>query len=934
MFTYSTAAGTSGVYYNEVRLGDIPAIQSSGNYGGGVRLSNPSDDVYMWIDAELIRIRRVGETAVYTGNWRTLLDAPGSEWIVLAIDSDEESNDGRFYMMLYDTNAHVIRIGAMVMARFGTALTVISPGTYFNIPLIDLNDALPLEKFQQRTTGYDTGNRDGAIDISISRGALWIYMTEPDPESGLHDRPATLVHHRLRRCVQRGATGALERNTNLDTELLPSNAGVTVEIIKHENIDAIEDAYTHSGTRNIWHYRDPNQLIVRWPNITEKPPDATIEEMELGTESGIRFMSPAGVAREIIVRGLYRGMLITGDTFYPGDIGEVASGEYWLRTGPTGTQLPVDDATQWHSLNGGTLLGANQVTAINDILKRIPRDIELMAQREGPQYQTAGWDRYIRYNVGTPVGIGSIAEDPHSSINGLIYWLGTDRDIFQHRLVLHTNEADGPANRGYDDKYIRFNGQSYQLEYSERTTAGDGNRYRTKETITGVPFPDDNQAARVTWTVNFEDIQEAASETVGGPPWLFFSVAGPPITDGGAADTGVDDVVNSLTLDLVSANELRLTAGRTVGAQLVSNIVTLPAGGGGTADGVVSGATLAVTGQQLSMTLDRSIGADVTASVTLPAGGGGLSTVNTESPVSGDGSTGTPVTVADGAINLVHLSNGARYHRGNWNSNQVYVRSQSVEHDGHLWVNVLGSSLGDTPSLTSTVWYRIDHRPTEVQDQGTLLTENANLLNFTGTGVTATASDYDITVNIPGSGLSIAGLPNQASTQLADTDVMVMENVSEANAQKHLTMGSLSAFLADGTTITSAGGKLTAVAESGSTVAFKAPLDAVTITNLTATWLDVTQISTADIEFNEGAFTVEAQADTTERICIPQAGIYAVEANVYIQQNTPYGRGHPSVRFSIDGVGQPEKAVQYQRGHRVAEILVGRADEPLRPARR
>ena len=61
--------------------------------------------------------------------------------------------------------------------------------------------------------------------------------------------------------------------------------------------------------------------------------------------------------------------------------------------------------------------------------------------------------------------------------------------------------------------------------------------------------------------------------------------------------------------------------------------------------------------------------------------------------------------------------------------------------------------------------------------------------------------------------LSIAGLPNQASTQLADTDIMVIENVSESNVQRHLTMGSLSAFLADETTITSAGGKLTAVAD-------------------------------------------------------------------------------------------------------------------------
>ena len=232
--------------------------------------------MYAWIDGDIIRIRRIGETTVYTANWRTLLDAPGSDFIALAIDSDEESNNGRFYMMIYDTNSHVIRIGAMVMARTGEALQVISPGTHVNIPLIALNDALPLDKFQQRTTGYNTADRDGAIDISISRGVLWIYMTSlfPNPMYTSGPRLSFIIGYDF---SFNGAQLVLERNTNLDSELLPSNSGITVEIIKHENVDVIEDAYTHSGTRNIWHYRDPNQLIVRWPNITEKPPDATIE---------------------------------------------------------------------------------------------------------------------------------------------------------------------------------------------------------------------------------------------------------------------------------------------------------------------------------------------------------------------------------------------------------------------------------------------------------------------------------------------------------------------------------------------------------------------------------------------------------------------------------------------------------------------------------
>ena len=74
--------------------------------------------------------------------------------------------------------------------------------------------------------------------------------------------------------------------------------------------------------------------------------------------------------------------------------------------------------------------------------------------------------------------------------------------------------------------------------------------------------------------------------------------------------------------------------------------------------------------------------------------------------------------------------------------------------------------------------------------------------------------------------LDIAGLPNQSSTQLADNDVMAVENVSESNVQRHLTFGSLGDFLADGITITASAGVLSAVAGGGglSTVATSDPI--------------------------------------------------------------------------------------------------------------
>ena len=232
-------------------------------------------------------------------------------------------------------------------------------------------------------------------------------------------------------------------------------------------------------------------------------------------------------------------------------------------------------------------------------------------------------------------------------------------------------------------------------------------------------------------------------------------------------------------------------------------------------DGVVDGGSVSGT----TLTLERSGLSDVTITG-LPSGGGGLTSVLTESPISGTGTAGDPVTVADGTINLQHLVAGARYHRGDWNSVQIYARGQSVEHDGHLWVNALGTSAGDEPTSTSTVWFRIDHHENETRDEGTSLGE-AHIFDCVGAGITCTLSNGVLSINVvSGSGgLSITSLPNIPSTSMADRDVMVLEDVSDSDTQKHFTLGELAARLADQTTITSAGGTLSAVAGEDGTLA-------------------------------------------------------------------------------------------------------------------
>jgi hypothetical protein len=64
-------------------------------------------------------------------------------------------------------------------------------------------------------------------------------------------------------------------------------------------------------------------------------------------------------------------------------------------------------------------------------------------------------------------------------------------------------------------------------------------------------------------------------------------------------------------------------------------------------------------------------------------------------------------------------------------------------------------------------------KPIKVLDEGTQIAPDINQINFTGTGVTATASGNDVTVNVSGGGLqgvhAILPLPNGLSTSYSIT---------------------------------------------------------------------------------------------------------------------------------------------------------------------
>ena len=86
----------------------------------------------------------------------------------------------------------------------------------------------------------------------------------------------------------------------------------------------------------------------------------------------------------------------------------------------------------------------------------------------------------------------------------------------------------------------------------------------------------------------------------------------------------------------LSGQDLTATIGRSVGADLTDTI-TLP-------NNYVNGVVMALGGQDISVTLERTGGlADLTAIITLPDSGGGLTGVEHDDTLFGDGTTSDPL---------------------------------------------------------------------------------------------------------------------------------------------------------------------------------------------------------------------------------------------------------------------------------------------------
>ena len=168
-----------------------------------------------------------------------------------------------------------------------------------------------------------------------------------------------------------------------------------------------------------------------------------------------------------------------------------------------------------------------------------------------------------------------------------------------------------------------------------------------------------------------------------------------------------------------------------------------------------------------------------------------------------------------------------------------------------------------------------------------------------GTGISVDQAQGAVTVTATGGGGSADGVADSLDLAIAGSSLTVTIGRS----------GTLADLVDD--VILPSGGV--------STVAFHAGISADTaVTSSQTTWTQVLQLSTADI--NEGSFTIESQTDDTERVCVPDDGLYVVRAQIGAAADaSTTQRFTLESRFTItpDGgteTAQDEIARQYNRG--------------------
>ena len=220
-----------------------------------------------------------------------------------------------------------------------------------------------------------------------------------------------------------------------------------------------------------------------------------------------------------------------------------------------------------------------------------------------------------------------------------------------------------------------------------------------------------------------------------------------------------------------------------------------------------------------------------------------------------------------------------------------------------------------------------------IQDEGTALTTDANTLNFTGDGVTATGTGTTKTINIPGGGGGLAGITIEdeggALTTLADTLNFVGAGVSATGTGSEKT-------------INVPGGGVGTLFSSIST--FSTQTGAHTINSLTNTLYQTgTQITSLDIDdspITENlAFAIHNEFTTDFAVTVSGSGVsfqglgsgtsYTIPAGQIVLFFAKFNQIYPIVNFSTGGAAGTDHPVILTRDTPSLTDLAALADASL-----
>ena len=327
-----------------------------------------------------------------------------------------------------------------------------------------------------------------------------------------------------------------------------------------------------------------------------------------------------------------------------------------------------------------------------------------------------------------------------------------------------------------------------------------------------------------------------------------------------------------------------------------------------------------------------NFGANISATVTgteatvvgqAGGGGGGLSSVTSNGTLTGDGTAGDPLGIADGGVDTTQLADDAvtqakladnSVHAAQIGANAVdsseiaanAVGTSELNADAVTEAKIADSAVGHEQLASNSV--RVDEIQanavghSEMQDAAVGVVELRDdaadrLCPDPSTGTDGqvcarnTAGDaYELVTQTGGGG----GTDDQTAAEVPVTATGFSGNLSATDTDVQTALDTI-----DGFTLGGGGGGGTGTA---SVVAFKCALTDVA----SASYASDTQILECEAtpSINEGVFVVEdaSGTDTTDRVVIPEDGLYELIVSLYVDNGTGT-RTTPHVSFTVETGG-------------------------------